>query len=75
MIPSGNAKSMLPAIRQHVPTIAGKIPPAVIPSVGGVVRNSQLITPTPLYRINPNIQNNTHTTRIPSILKIIKAMN
>ena len=39
---------ILPIIRYIVPTIAGNIPPEVIPSVGAEVKNSQLITPTPL---------------------------
>ena len=33
---NGKANKALPAIKQNVPTMAGRIPPAVIPLVGAV---------------------------------------
>ena len=48
MMPMGNATMALPVMSSSVPTIAGKMPPEVMPSVGASLRNSQLITPAPL---------------------------
>ncbi len=63
MTPTGKAKSALPSIRQRVPTIAGIMPPAVIPSVGASVRKDQLITPAPLTRMKPRIRKSIATTK------------
>ena len=60
--PTGNANIALPTISQKVPTIAGMMPPFVIPSVGGWVRKSQLITPIPLMMMNPSIRNSMTAT-------------
>ena len=38
--PTGKANNALPVIRQKVPTMAGRIPPDVMPSVGAPVKNS-----------------------------------
>ena len=45
--PMGNATTMAPRPRQAVPTIQGKIPPLVIESMGGWVRNVQLMARQP----------------------------
>ena len=63
-IPSGKAITMLPRVRHSVPTMAGRIPPAVMPSRGIPVRNSQLMTPMPLTMMKPSIQKSTPTTAI-----------
>ena len=60
--PSGNATAMLPATRQSVPTIAGRMPPSVIPFSGIEVRNSQLTTPAPLTMMKPRIHTSIATT-------------
>ena len=60
--PTGKAKIMLPTIRHNVPTIAGKIPPFVMPWSGIAVRNSQFITLIPLIAINPRMMKSTATT-------------
>jgi len=60
--PSGNATAMLPATRQSVPTIAGRMPPSVIPFSGIEVRNSQLTTPAPLTMMKPRIHTSMATT-------------
>ena len=65
---------MLPAMRQKVPTIAGKMPPPVMPSVGAVVRNFQLMTPAPCQMMNPSIQKSIPTTMSPRIRNIQKAI-
>ena len=62
MIPIGKLKILLPATKHKVPTMAGKIPPLVIPSSGALVRKSQLITPIPRIMINPRITNKIATT-------------
>jgi hypothetical protein len=57
-----------------VPTIAGKIPPFVIPSFGIAVRNSQLITPIPRTTLNPKIITRIATTMKLMVPKIVKAI-
>lgn len=52
MTPTGKAKSALPSMRQRVPTIAGMMPPPVMPSVGASVRKAQLMAPG-TQRITP----------------------
>ncbi len=72
--PMGNANTILPATRYKVPTMAGKIPPLVIPSSGMAVRNSQEITLNPLTKIKDRIANKIKTTEKLSILKRVKAI-
>ena len=74
MTPSGKATIILPTIRQKVPTMAGKIPPPVIPSVGSEVRNSQLMEPAPCQMMKPRIQNRIATTIRPRIRKVQNAI-
>jgi hypothetical protein len=64
---------MLPTIRHIVPTIAGRIPPLVIPSSGIEVRNFQLIAEAPRITINPRIINKSATTIRLIILKELNA--
>ena len=66
---------MLPIIKQNVPTIAGKIPPPVIPSFGFEVRNSQFMTEIPLTMIKARMINNTATTMKLITRKMEKATN
>ena len=73
MIPIGKATRALPSIRSRVPTIAGKIPPEVIPSAGASVRKSQLMTPAPFTTMKPSMANNTITIARLRILNIAKA--
>ena len=43
----GRATRIAPRLRQMVPTIQGKIPPFVMESIGGWVRNVQLMARQP----------------------------
>ena len=72
--PIGNANTMLPIIKQNVPTIAGKIPPSVMPSSGIAVRKVQFMTEIPLITIKPRIKNKIPTTVKLTILKKLKVM-
>ena len=63
----------LPSISRRVPTIAGKIPPAVMPSEGALERKSQLITPAPLYMMKPSMAKSIRTIRRLRTLKTMKA--
>ena len=65
--PTGKANNALPVIRQKVPTMAGRIPPDVMPSVGAPVKNSQSMTPIPLYMIKPRM-----AKRMPTTLRLSK---
>ena len=57
--PTGNAKIMLPTHKHNVPTIAGRIPPSIMPSLGMEVRKSHDITPIPLTMMNISIHSKT----------------
>ena len=45
----GRAIKMAPRLRQSVPTIHGRMPPLVMESMGGWVKNVQLMARQPLY--------------------------
>jgi hypothetical protein len=47
-MPMGSAAVMAPKLRHKVPTIQGRIPPLVMDSMGGWLRNSQLMARQPL---------------------------
>jgi hypothetical protein len=53
--PRGRATEMAPRVRYRVPRMAGMIPPRVMESRGGWVRNSQEMACQPLYRMNRTI--------------------
>ena len=67
-MPIGNDTTALPSISSSVPTIAGNMPPSVIPFSGAFVRKSQLMTPAPLTMMKPSIAKSTNTTARLSIL-------
>lgn len=68
-IPKGTDKTAVITVTINVPTIAGKIPPSVIPFLGIVVRNSQEIFPAPLLTRSKIIINNIKPTRPIDALK------
>ena len=45
--PKGIAAIVIKKTNATVPKIAGNIPPFIIPSFGGEVKNSQLMVPAP----------------------------
>jgi len=74
MIPIGKLNRQLPITRHNVPTIAGNIPPEVIPSWGAFERKSQLMTPMPFLIMKNRIANKMATIDRLKNLNKIKAI-
>jgi hypothetical protein len=66
----GKANSIAPRLRPMVPTIQGRIPPLVMESMGGRVKNVQLIALHPLEIMKYNII----TSAIPLIQAAVRKM-
>ena len=51
--PNGTEKIAVPIVNQNVPTIAGQMPPARMPSRGAMKRNSAVIAGRPCTTMTP----------------------
>jgi hypothetical protein len=65
-MPRGTAKITVIRLTANVPKMAGKMPPFVIPSRGGWVRNSKEMVLIPLENISSRITPRMKRTRIPA---------